>query len=200
MSCSAEAEGSGQQSISDQLLRPFRISWLSIRHAVRLLTTSWSGRGILVAVIAVVYFLLSRRRGHSPAALHSVQAVEGGVSLLNAMANEFTGNAGTANLPALRLNLGPLALRSRLTSMRLRKNFTLQTSLMLKEGQTTYAGSFALASELKTLKQGPLSFLPVVGQLFSRDEFMLIKSAVLVFVTFHKERSQAAAAPVQTAL
>jgi hypothetical protein len=79
--------------------------------------------------------------------------------------------------------------QSKWKAMRLKKHFTVQTSLLLKEGETSYVGAFATSSELRTIKKSPLSFLPFVSQLFSRTEFMLVKSAILVFVTARSQHN-----------
>jgi hypothetical protein len=47
--------------------------------------------------------------------------------------------------------------RSKWEAMRLKKHFTVQSSLMLKENETTYVGAFAVATELRTIKKSPLS-------------------------------------------
>lgn len=47
--------------------------------------------------------------------------------------------------------------RSKWEAMRLKKHFTVQSSLMLKEDETTYLGAFAVATELRTVKKSPLS-------------------------------------------
>jgi len=78
--------------------------------------------------------------------------------------------------------------QSKWKAMRLKKHFTVQTNLMLKENETAYVGSFAVSSELRTIKKSPLSFLPFFNQLFSRTEFMLVKNAILVFITARPSR------------
>nr|QRZ58738.1 general secretion pathway protein D [Malawimonas jakobiformis] len=103
----------------------------------------------------------------------------GQISALNMAANAFADPA--VSMLASR--------RSRLVSMRIRKNFALQTSVMLKENQATYVGAFAISNELKTIRRGPLSYIPLIGDLFRRDEFMRVKSAILVFVTCRAERT-----------
>jgi hypothetical protein len=47
--------------------------------------------------------------------------------------------------------------RSKWEAMRLKKHFTVQSNLMLKENETTYLGAFAVATELRTVKKSPLS-------------------------------------------
>ncbi|KAL0489463.1 mannose-1-phosphate guanyltransferase beta [Acrasis kona] len=47
--------------------------------------------------------------------------------------------------------------RSKWEAMRLKKHFTVQSSLMLKENETTYVGAFAVSTELRTVKKSPLS-------------------------------------------
>lgn len=79
---------------------------------------------------------------------------------------------------------------SKWRSMRLKKHFTVQTSLLLKENEPAYVGAFAVSSELRTVKKSPLSFLPWMTQLFSRTEFMLVKSAILVFITGRSIQTQ----------
>lgn len=76
----------------------------------------------------------------------------------------FGENAGAAEdggVPALQSAEavgGAAHSSSRVESMRIKKNFTLQTSLMLREEDTTaYVGSFALGTELRRVHRSPLS-------------------------------------------
>eukprot|EP01080_Neovahlkampfia_damariscottae_P003923 gene3923-7134_t len=70
-------------------------------------------------------------------------------------------------------------LKSRWESMRLKKHFTFQTNVLLKPNQPTYVGAFSSSTELQTVKRSPFSYLPFLRDLFSRKEFILIKSAIL---------------------
>jgi hypothetical protein len=47
--------------------------------------------------------------------------------------------------------------KSRWEAMRLKKHFTVQTSLLLKENKPTYVGAFSVSTELRTVKKSPLS-------------------------------------------
>jgi hypothetical protein len=53
--------------------------------------------------------------------------------------------------------------RSKWEAMRLKKHFTVQSSLMLKENETTYVGAFAVATELRTVKKSPLSCMSAIN-------------------------------------
>eukprot|EP00761_Pharyngomonas_kirbyi_P012873 gb/GECH01012900.1/.p1 GENE.gb/GECH01012900.1/~~gb/GECH01012900.1/.p1 ORF type:complete len:223 (+),score=29.04 gb/GECH01012900.1/:1-669(+) len=81
--------------------------------------------------------------------------------------------------------------RSRWDAMRLKKHFAVQTTVMLKENEPSFAGAFAASTELRTVKKSPFSFLPFKWgkALFSRTEFMLVKSAILVFIKCIPQRA-----------
>lgn len=85
--------------------------------------------------------------------------------------------------PLLQMNRVYDDQKSRWEAMRLKKHFTVQTSMLLKPNETSYVGAFAVSTELRTVKRSPVSFLPLAKHLFSRTEFMLVKSAILVFIT-----------------
>ncbi len=87
--------------------------------------------------------------------------------------------------------------KSKWEAMRLNKHFTIQTTLLLKPNTPTYVGAFSVAQELRTTKRSPFSFVPFAKELFSRTEFMLVKSAILVFITARFESSKKA--PLQVA-
>lgn len=82
---------------------------------------------------------------------------------------------------------------SKYQAMRIKKHFTASTNLLIRELNTPhFVGSFANSTELKAIRKSPLSFLPFqfLSQLFSRNEYMLVKSAILVFITASLDQQQ----------
>ena len=49
--------------------------------------------------------------------------------------------------------------KSHIEAMRIKKHFTTQTSLMLRNNETSFVGAFAVSQELRTTKKSPLSCL-----------------------------------------
>ncbi|KAL9657370.1 hypothetical protein ABK040_014359 [Willaertia magna] len=73
-------------------------------------------------------------------------------------------------------------------AMRIKKHFTTSTNLLIKEYDKPYfIGSFSNSTELRNIKKSPFSFIPYLSELFTRNEYMIVKSAILVFITAKKE-------------
>ncbi|EFC47175.1 predicted protein [Naegleria gruberi] len=73
---------------------------------------------------------------------------------------------------------------SKYEAMRIKKHFTTSTNLLIKEfDKPHFVGSFSNSTELKTIRKSPLSFIPFLSDLFTRNEYMIVKSAILVFIT-----------------
>ncbi|KAF0852335.1 Type II secretion system (T2SS) D-like protein (GspD) [Andalucia godoyi] len=77
--------------------------------------------------------------------------------------------------------------RSRWQGMRIKKHFVTQTAVRVRPSDSQFLGSFALSTELRTVQSGPLALIPFLKHWFSRTEFVLVKSAILVFLTLHVE-------------
>ncbi|KAG2379079.1 hypothetical protein C9374_007717 [Naegleria lovaniensis] len=93
-------------------------------------------------------------------------------------------------------------MTSKYEAMRIKKHFTTSTNLLIRELNTPhFVGSFSNSTELKTIRKSPLSFLPFdfLSQLFTRHEYMLVKSAILVFITASLDHPTSATTTTATA-
>lgn len=71
--------------------------------------------------------------------------------------------------------------KSSIQAIRLRKHFTCQTQLLVQPNEPTYVGAFAMSTDIRKIRTSPLK--AIFNFLWDRDEFLKMKSAILVFVT-----------------